>query len=169
VGIFKIRSGILPALALTCASTTALADVKRYRSGGWDINIHHDNFTGVTRCALVSSDQRMRFQPGAIGFQTSKHRNTLATWYRVDDGQPVRWQDRTATLIESGAAIDGPGLDNPTGGWVWVPLTEVQDANRIAIRTSDRARVRTFSLGEFAPMLEAARRLGCASDNAFRI
>lgn len=155
--------------ALAIASSPAAAKIEHYRDGGWDLHIRHDGFTGQTRCLLASTNRHLRYQPGAIGIRMGKHRNTLTAWYRVDNGAPVRWQDRTAALIGAGVAIDGPGLDNPTGGWIWIPLAEVEQAQSIAVRPDEHRRVRRFVLGGFAPMLEAARRLGCASDNAFRI
>ena len=98
-----------------------------------------------------------------------KRRSTLAAWCRVYDEAPVRWQNRTAGLIGTGVAIDGPGVDNPTGGWVWIPVSEVEGARTVAIRARRRGHIRHFRVGDFAPMLDAVHRLGCGSDDAFRI
>lgn len=164
-----MMSGAMSGILLAFGMAPAGAKIEQYRSGGWDLSIRHDHFSGQTRCLLVSVDHRMRFQPGAVGFRLGKRRDTLSAWYRIDDGAPVRWQDRTAALVGAGVAIDGPGLDNPTGGWVWIPISEAEDAKVVAIRSKERARVRRFHLGDFAPMLAAAHRLGCGSDDAFRI
>lgn len=65
-----------------------------------------------------------------MGFLVGKGHDTRMAWYRIDDGAPVRWQDRTAALIAADVEIDGPALDNPTGGWVWIPFAEVVDRRR---------------------------------------
>lgn len=153
---------------LAAGSSPAAAKVERFRDGGWDLSIRRDAFTGQARCALASVNRHFRFQPGAVGIRVGKRRDTLSAWYRIDDGAPVRWQDRTASLIGAGAAIDGPALDNPTGGWVWIPLSEIENATVVSIQVKERAPVRRYRIGGFAPMLGAARRLGCAADDAFR-
>lgn len=145
------------------------ADVDRYRDDGWDLGIDHDRFSGLTRCALSSSNHRIRYQPGAIGFRVATHRDTLRSWYRVDDGPAVRWQDRTAELIAKGVSIDGPGLDDPTGGWVWIPLPEVERSNLVMVRAGDADRPRRYRMRGFIAMLEASHRLGCSADDSFRI
>lgn len=162
-------SGLVLGGILMASGSPANAELQHFRDGGWDLRIEHDTFTGQTRCALGSVNRHFRYQPGAVGFRMGKHRDTLSAWYRIDEGAPARWQDRTASLIGAGAVIDGPALDNPTGGWVWIPVSEVETAKVVSIRVKDKASVRRYRIGGFAPMLYAARRLGCASDDAFRI
>jgi hypothetical protein len=157
--------GASPVLGFSPAS----AKFERYNSDGWRLRVRHDRFTGQTRCALASSNHHLRYQPGAVGFLVGKRRDTLAAWYRIDGGVPVRWQNRMASLIAADVAIDGPGLDNPTGGWVWIPLSEVEHAGTVAIRASDHGRLHHYAIAGFVPMLDAARRLGCGSDDAFRL
>ena len=145
------------------------SDLNHYRSDGWSLAVRHDRFIGQIRCRLASSNHRLRYQPGAVGFFAGKHRDTLTSWYQVDDGAPVRWQDRTAALIAASVEIDGPALDNPTGGWLWIPISEVAQARTVAVRIGDHGHVHRYALAGFTPMLDAARRLGCATDDAFRI
>lgn len=160
--------GLVLTASVALALSPASAHKQRLRGGDWVLAIRHDDFTGRSRCELASHNHRMHYEPGAIGFRVGKRRDTLAAWYRVDGGVPVRWQDRTAALIGAGVAIDGPDLDNPTGGWVWIPLTEVEQAHDVAIRASDHSHVRNFRPAGFATMLVEARRSGCDSDDAFR-
>lgn len=154
---------------LTLGIAPATAEVERFRGDGWSLRVQHDRLTGQTRCVLASTNRHLRYQPGAIGFLAGRRQNTLAAWYQVDDSAPVRWQDRTASLIAADVAIDGPGLDNPTGGWVWIPVSEIERARTVVIRAGDHGRIHHFAIAGFAPMLDAARRVGCGSDDAFRI
>ena len=153
---------------LALGASPNAAKIERYRDGGWDLVIKHDRFANLTRCVLSSTDRRVDYQPGALGFQVGKRRDTRGAWYRVDGSAPVRWQDRIPVLVASGVVIDGPGLDNPSGGWVWIPIDEVREAQRIEIRAADRVRVREFRLQGFASLLNSARRLGCDVDDSFR-
>ena len=161
-------SVVLLGLLLFAGSADASQTDKRFQANGWLLQIHLDRFTARSRCVLASANHRLRYQPGAIGFLLGKRRDTLGAWYKVDGGVPVRWQNRTAALVASGVAIDGPGLDNPTGGWVWIPVSEVDQATSVAIRGDDKGRVHRFRVSGFEAMLDASRRLGCESDDTFR-
>lgn len=163
-----VATGAVLAAILMLASAPALATAKdRSRLDGWVLTVRHDRFAGRVHCDLFASNHRLRYQPQAVGFRLGHHRDTRAAWYRVDDGPAIRWQDRTATLIAAGVPIDGPGLDNPTGGWVWISLDEVRQARNVAIRANERGRTHNFPMKGLAAMLDAAPRLGCASDASF--
>lgn len=156
-------------LGIMLALTVPMAQAKLYRSSPWVLKARRDSFTGITRCDVRSANHRVVYQPAVVGFSVGKRPNTSNAWYRVDGNAAVRWQDRTATLIASDVIIEGPGLDNPTGGWVWVPLTEVLAAKTVVIRADDRGHIYQFSLAPLGPVLASAQRAGCTSDAAFRL
>jgi hypothetical protein len=174
-GVFRIMFvwsasmalGGLLALSILPAAPRAYAH-QHFKKDGWDLKIQHDGFAGRTYCQLKARGGKLLFQPGAIGFRLGRL-ETLKARYRVDNGSPIRWQDREPALIATGVAIDGPALDNPTGGWVWIPTEEVKSAHVVAIRADDHKPIRHFRMGGFADMLGTARRLGCSSDDTFRI
>jgi hypothetical protein len=157
------------ALGITLALAARTTQAKPYPGGTWVLKTHRDRFTGMTRCGVRSINHRVVYQPAAVGFFIGRRQNTLNAWYKVDGNAAVRWQDRIATLIALDVSIDGPGLDNPTGGWVWIPLGEVLAATTVAIRADDRGHIFQFSLAPLGPVLASAQRAGCASDAAFRI
>jgi hypothetical protein len=168
VKIAGIPFGFILVAAATLAPSPAFAK-RAFSQDGWRLVIRDDRFTGQIACRLSSTNHHMRYQPGAVGFFVGHRHDTLAAWYRVDGGAPVRWQDRSAALIAAGVKIDSPDLDDVTGGWIWIPVDEVQRASLVAIRPGDRARTRHFHLRGFAAMREAATRLGCSSNDIFRL
>ena len=166
--ITGVRLSFILATATALLPSPASAE-HRFKQDGWLLTIKNDGFTGQTACVLSSKKPRMRYQPGAIGFFVGHRHDTLAAWYRVDGGSPVRWQDRSPELIAANVKIDSPALDDVTGGWVWIPADEVQRAGVVAIRPGDKAHTRHFHVRGFAAMREAATRLGCGSDDTFRL
>jgi hypothetical protein len=156
------RFGLLSVAYVSLAGPVVARDrVDRYGIDGWIVTLRHDGFTGLVTCTMRSSDGRMLYQPGAIGFQLGRRRDTLDAWYRLDVGPALRWRDRYPALIAADVAIDGSGLDNPTGGTVWLPEADVARVQEVTIRSTRKARPQTFHLGGFAPLRDAAQRLGC--------
>ncbi len=149
------------AMLLSVSSQANAADrVERFAADGWLLTVRHDGFIGRIACAMRSVDKRMYYQPRAVGFVV-KSRDTLGAWYRLDGGAAYRWQDRYPTLLAQGVTVEGPGLDNPTGGIVWLPEDELRNVESVAIRATPRGRVRTFTVRGYQTLASAARRLGC--------
>ena len=63
--------------------------------------------------------------------------------------------------------IGGETLDAPTGGVVWLPLSDLERVSRVAIQLSPGKRPRLFALTGFMDLLGSARRLGCSPDELF--
>ena len=158
----RARCGLALVFGVALASAAAARDrVDRYGIDGWIVTVRQDAFTGSIACYMHSADRRMTYLPGAVGFAFGRRRDTLRAWYRLDGGPALRWQDRYPALSASGAAIDGPGLDDPTGGIVWLPEGDLAGVREVAIRPTVQSRVRVFRLRGFAELAGAARRLGC--------
>jgi hypothetical protein len=133
----------------------------RYAEAGWRLEIRRDTFSDRTGCRL--SADRMLYQQGAIGFATGSHRGLSDTWFRIDGASARRWREVYPDLLASNVAIETGGLDDPTGGVVWLPLDLVANARDVSIEfyTAKGARLRRFQLRGFAGMHAAALRLGC--------
>jgi hypothetical protein len=153
--------------ALAVGASLPVAPIQRYADGGWELAIRHSPFSEQTRCLLGARNGRIHYQPGALGFAMGTKRAVANAWYRVDDASAVWWRDRWPDLVAADVQFDRGGLDNPTAGIVWIPLGEVVSAKRVTLSCSDFSRPRVFVLGGFAPMLAAAKRLGCTSDADF--
>lgn len=151
------------------SASASAKTIQRYREGDWTVAIRHDSFAAQVRCTLQEKHRRLVYQPHAVGFRLGRSFKTTDIAYRVDGGEAVRWQDRVPQLIASGVQIDGPALDNPTAGIVWLPIEEVRDSRVVAIRAAAGGKVHRFQMRGFAAMFDAARRLGCASDASFAV
>jgi len=164
----KFELGFALAAMTGLSALPVAASNRLFKQDGWLLAIKNDAFTGQTTCELFSTNDHMRYQPGAIGFFVGRRRGAFEAWYRVDDGVPVRWQDRSAALIATGVRIDSLNLDDTTDGWVWIPIAEVQHARLVAVRSGERPHIHRFRVRGFAAMREAAGRLGCGTDASFR-
>jgi len=161
----KVRRAVCRAFVVvlglgTAGSGIARDHAERFGTGHWQVRLQRDAFTGALSCELRSTDHRMIYQPGALGFRQG-HRDTLHAWYRFDGGPALRWQDRYAAVIAAGVSVEGTGLDNPTAGIVWLPAGDLTGISSVAIRSSVARRVRTFDVRGYPEMVDAARRRGC--------
>jgi len=165
--VFSVSAAALMCLSSGSAGARTDATKQRFAADGWSLVVRNDSFAKQYHCRLRATDKRILYQPNALGFAFRRSRDTLGAWYRIDDRRPVRWQDQFPTLVASGAAIDGGGLDNPTGGIVWIPIDEVTSANSVRIRPGGDGKESVFRLTGFSRMRDAAHRLGCVSDASF--
>lgn len=159
--------GLLVLQLLVGAGIGSARTVDRYAANGWQLTIRHDAFADRVSCTLRSHDRRILFQPGAVGFRFRRRRDTLGAIYRIDGGAPRRWQDAYPQLITNGVDVEGPGLDDPTDGVVWVPIDELRGTRIVAVRANGRHDGRIFALRGFEAMRDAAQRLGCRSKADF--
>lgn len=135
--------------------------------GDWRLRIERNRFSGEIQCRLRFHDKSIVYASHALGFRFSKHLNTSRATYRID-GEPVkRWRDDLPELVDLGAPIDGPRLDNPTGGTVWIPVAKLQDANRVTIQPRPNRHPVVFRLRGFSGLLAIAQAQGCTPDSRF--
>jgi hypothetical protein len=135
---------------------------------GWVIALREDAFAGTTRCIMRSDRPAMLYQRGAVGFVFPRHTDTSGALYRIDGGLALPWRDRLPDLIAAGAAIDGPALDDPTGGIVWLPEADVLAAHNIAIRPKPADIPRAFAVTGLAAAIASARARDCEFNPAHR-
>jgi len=135
--------------------------------GDWQLRIERNRFSGNIACRLRSRDHHGVYAGRAIGFRLGKHMDTTLATYRLDGGPAHEWRDQLPELIRLGTPIDGPGLDDPTGGFVWLPLSILRDVSRIAIQGRPDRRPEAFHLRGFAGLHDTARTRGCSTDQQF--
>ena len=136
----------------------------RYSVAGWLLEARTDPFTQVTRCRIANrlgGGSDATATPAAFTFRFARRMDTSDAWYRIDAGPPHPWRDLSAELIDAGAMGDAERLDNPSGGMVLVPTSELSHAQAITIRPAQRAVPRRFDLRGAWPLLAAAATLNC--------
>ncbi len=159
------RFVLLAALLASGASAAAASPSEQlYQQDGWRLAVRHDAFAGRTTCRLFSVDGRMTHQPGALGLRVGDGRDVLHAVYRLDGGALRRWSDRYPAFVAAQIPVDGPRVDDGFGGVAWLPDAEVKGVRTVEVEAGGETRVRRFRLRGFAPMLDAARRLGCPVD-----
>ena len=133
--------------------------------GDWRLAVETGKFSRDIRCRLRA--KRMVYVPDAIGFRFGSGLDTTDAWFSVDGGEPSRWRDVLPELVRLGVAIDGPNLDAPTGGVVWIPAALVEDATTVRIQPRPDRKPRVFRLHGFAGLREIARAKGCEPESRF--
>ena len=138
-----------------------------FRQDGWRLTIRTSRFSGDSRCHLEHRQQPISYAAGALGFHFSPRLNTQGAWLKIDDAPPSRAQDETPALIRLGVPLDGPGLDNPGGGVVWIPASRLNGASIVTIQPAANRPPRSFSLKGFVQIRELALARGCTPEGRF--
>lgn len=137
----------------------------------WRMTIQTDGFTGQVRCRLIKmktlTEGRITYAQKTFGFEMGEDVNTLNAWYSIDNRPAKRWQSLYPALTANRVPLEGASLENPTGGVVLLPETEIGDAHVVTIRADERSQPREFKLKGFESALAAARYNGCAADDSF--
>lgn len=148
-------------------SAPAESRVQYYGIGAWRLRITTSLFSGDVRCRLYRHDREVIYKKSALGFRFDDDADTLQAWIKIDNRAARRWRDMLPALAAQDVPISGKNLDAPTDGIVWLPLSELEQARKVAIQLRPGKRPRLFSMGGFGDLLEAGRRLGCSPDERF--
>lgn len=142
-----------------------------FSSHGWVYSVTRDRFTGQVRCRLDRrfwpTGRSIGYTRDALAFRVGSSVNTLEAWYRIDGGPARPWQRLYPTLVERGLEVESGPLDNPTGGTVLLPISELIGAHEVTIRTAPGARPAQFDVRGFSEALLSARARGCVPDDVF--
>lgn len=142
--------------------------IKRQRAlGAWRVTIVRDPFSAEVQCRLSRRDRRAFYIANAIGFRFDRHRDVTRGWYRVDGAVAKQWRDALPELVRLGVDIDGPQLDSPTGGIMWLPSAWLDQANWVEIEPQPGKKARRIGLRGFADLRDIARTQGCAPEARF--
>ena len=70
-------------------------------------------------------------------------------------------------LIAQHVPLDRGGMDDPAGGFVWIPFDKLDQASRVAIEPRPGARPRVVRLAGLVALHDLAVTRGCAPDGVF--
>lgn len=136
------------------------------REGDWRLEVTKDSFTGEVACRLRVRNHKALYRAGAVGFRFKHKWNVDDAVYRVDGGEPHALRDDLPDLVARGVPLDRGGMENASGGIVWVPYERLSGANTIAIEPRDRRAV-TFHFRGLASLHDIALAQGCTPESRF--
>lgn len=143
------------------------AVTRRFALDNWELRIQRNRFSGEVGCRLSARDHHGAYAGSAVAFYLGKHIDTTLATYRLDGGPALRWRDQMPELVRLGTPMDGPGLEDPTGGFVWLPLSTLQGVNRVVVQATPDRRPKAFLLRGFVQLLNFARSQGCPADQNY--
>ena len=148
-------------------STAKREQVQDYGIGAWRLRISTSLFSGDVQCRLYRRDDKVIYRKNAVGFRFDDDADTLQAWVKMDGGPARRWRDTLPTLAAQRVPIGSRSLVAPTGGVVWLPLSDVEQVSKIGIQLRPGKRPRFFPMTGLMELLEAGRRLGCSPEERF--
>jgi hypothetical protein len=137
------------------------------RLGDWRLDIARDPFSGGIACRLRSGDHKAFYRADAVGFRFAAKWNVAQAVYRLDGGEPRTQRDDLPELIASGTPLDRGGMDNASGGVVWVPFETLRQANMIAIAPRPDRRAVTLHFRGLIALHDIAVERGCSPESSF--
>ena len=141
-----------------------------YRIPAWEIRVTRDRFTDERRCILAQGRAAapiVSYAHGAVAFQFARGLNTTQASFKIDDGPARAWSSIYPELVETGAALEGRSLGNPTGGKVLLPLALLKGVHAVTIRPAPNRKPRLFSIDGLGDALSSASNLGCDPETGF--
>ncbi len=155
----NIKLPAMPQLKSPFASQPRQVDAWSVRRADWTVNIRHDNFTKTTTCSLKS--RAVDFHSGFVVFRLGPSVNTDGAFFRIDEG-PARSIDETVRRDQQLGYFSGRGpIDNPSGGEVALPRSDLDGAKQVTIRATPHSKPRLFDLTRLPDALAAAKAGGC--------
>ena len=139
---------------------------EHYRQGAWRLEVARDRFSGAIACRLQAHRGRQIYRMGAVGFAVGA-RNQAEAAYRIDFGDPVPARNDVPRLIALQVPFERGGMDNPAGGYVWIPFDRLRAANSVAIEPRPGARPRQVRLDGLTALHDRAVAQGCTPDTVF--
>jgi hypothetical protein len=137
-----------------------------YYKGDWRLDVARDRFSGAVACRLRAHGGRQIYRAGAVGFAVGAPDQTGAA-YRIDGGEPVAARDDLAQLIAQRVPLERGGMDDPSGGYVWIPFSRLGQASQVAIEPRPGARPKVVRLAGLVALHDLALQRGCAPDGVF--
>lgn len=160
---------LLPSAAAALPVLTKHPRAERHRTeiGSWRLDVATNPFSGDVVCRLAERHGRAVYQQGAIGFRFPREWDVARAVYRPDGGAPRESRNDLPELVRLGTPIDTGGIDNSTGGTVWIPLSRLAHVNAVAIQPGPDRVQRVFHVGGFRTLYEDAVARGCTPDSRF--
>ena len=133
--------------------------VKHYALKGWRIDVGHDRFKNSTVCSIRKST--VLYSHGVLTFRFGHKVDTANAVFRVDDGPLLAVGSVAVKAAGLGAPFNGPNLNNPSDGAVYIPADDVGNARQVSIKPNSKMTHRVFGLTGLSQAIEAAKGQNC--------
>jgi len=137
-----------------------------YYKGDWRLDVARDRFSGTVACRLRAHGGRQIYRAGAVGFAVGA-RNVIDATFRIDDGDPVAERNEVPRLIALHVPLERGGMDNPSGGYVWIAFDYLDKAGAVAIEPYPGAHPKVVRLTGLVALHDLALTRGCTPDTVF--
>jgi hypothetical protein len=139
---------------------------EHYYKGDWRLDLSRDRFSGSVACRLRAHGGRQIYRAGAVGFDVDAP-DVMGAAYRIDGGDPIAARDDLPQLIAQHVPLERGGMDDPSGGYVWIPFNRLAKAGWVAIEPQPGARPKVVRLNGLVALHDLALQRGCAPDGVF--
>lgn len=139
---------------------------EHYHKGDWQLEVARDRFSGSVACRLHAHGGQQVYRAGAVGFAVGA-RDAAGAAYRIDGGEPFAARGDLLQLIALHVPLERGGMDDPSGGFVWIPFDKLAKAKWVAIEPRPGARAKAVQLAGMEALHDLALTRGCTPDGVF--
>jgi hypothetical protein len=126
----------------------------------WRWDVRQDRFSSRFTCSLRAHDVHVR--SGAAIFDLGHGVETTHAFYRIDARPPAPVSDHFIALHKLNIFPEKGWIDNPDGGGeAALPLTTLDDGQRVWIRANGRSKVHYYDVAGLNQALGAMHKAGC--------
>lgn len=139
----------------------------KQRIGDWEVEISRDPFSERQACRLRAANHAAFYANGAVAFRFKSRGDLREAVYRVDGAAPRHSRDDLPQLLALKVPIDRGGMDNASGGLVWIPYDRLVEANQVTIQAQPNRKPSDFQFRGLRAPHDIAIARGCAPDSRF--
>jgi hypothetical protein len=128
---------------------------------GWRITVSQDRFTGAVSCRAARRD--MSLTATAVVFRFGRHVDTSKAVYRLDEGPAYAVADEPVNQDLRHIAEVGAPLENPSAGFVALPVARLASIKRVDIRPNIKSPPQSFDVSGVPAVLRLEQAKSCFS------
>ncbi len=132
---------------------------ERHTIGGWHYTIVEERFSHQVHCQLFMHGAEYADHILTLHFGSSV--DTSFAWYSKDGGPAAPWQRQIPALLVLGARLDTDSLQNPSGGRVLLPQSEITGVDILQVAPNVRVRPRSYNLAGLNMAIRILEDRGC--------
>ncbi|MBX9729755.1 MAG: hypothetical protein K2X59_00355 [Sphingomonas sp.] len=133
----------------------------------WTLEIARNPFSEGQTCKLRAVNNRAFYANGAVAFRFRQRWDLSEAVYRLDGAAPRHSRNDLPQLLALKVPIDRGGMDNASGGLVWIPYDRLVEANQVTIQPQPGRNLTNFRFRGLRSLHDIAIAKGCVPDSRF--